>query len=292
MQPLQLSPVVAGTWRMHEWGWTPQQRLAWIEQCVELGVSSFDHADIYGGYAVETLFGEALRLSPPSLRQRLQIVGKCGIRLVAPARPQHQLKSYDTSAAHIRASVEKSLRALGLERIELLLIHRPDPLLDPAEVAGVVEALQREGKVAHFGVSNHLPSQLELLRSALPVVANQIEFSPLHLAPLHDGTLDQCLALGIRPMAWSPLGGGRLMSAHDGREQQVRGALEQLAAAQGVSVATAAYAWILRHPSRPVPVTGTRRIDAIREAMAATALQIDRESWARVWQASAGRELP
>ncbi|RZT98078.1 aldo/keto reductase [Rivibacter subsaxonicus] len=287
----QLSPVVAGTWRMHEWGWSPAERLAWIEQCVELGVTSFDHADIYGGYSVETLFGEALRLATPALRQRLQIVTKCGIRLVSPARPLHRLKSYDTSAAHLRASVEASLRALGVERIELLLIHRPDPLLDPAEVAGAIDALRREGKLAHFGVSNHTPSQASLLQRALPLAANQIEFSPLHLQPLHDGTLDQCLDLGIRPMAWSPLGGGRLLNGHDERERRVRDALERIAAEHGVSIATAAYAWILRHPSRPLPITGTRRIDAIREALAATSLRLDRESWFDVWQASAGHEV-
>jgi predicted oxidoreductase len=288
---LELAPIVAGTWRMHEWGWSPAERLTWIEQCVELGVTSFDHADIYGGYRVETLFGEALRLATSALRQRLQIVTKCGIKLVSPARPQHRLKSYDTSAAHLRASVEQSLSALAVERIELLLIHRPDPLLDPAEVAGVVADLQREGKIAHFGVSNHAPAQVDLLQRALPLAANQIEFSPLHLQPLHDGTLDQCQALGIRPMAWSPLGGGRLLSSHDERERRVREALEQVAHEQGVSTATAAYAWILRHPSRPLPVTGTRRIEAIREALVATTVQLDRESWFRVWQASAGHEV-
>jgi predicted oxidoreductase len=289
---LQLSPVVAGTWRMHEWGWSAAERLAWIEQCVELGVTSFDHADIYGGYSVETLFGEALRLAAPALRQRLQIVTKCGIRLVSPARPQHRLKSYDSSAAHLRASVEASLQALGVERIELLLIHRPDPLLDPAEVAGAVQALQREGKLAHFGVSNHAPSQVALLHGVLPLTANQIELSPLHLQPLHDGTLDQCLALGIRPMAWSPLAGGRLFGGHDERERRVRAALEQVAAEHGVSTATAACAWILRHPSRPLPVTGTRRIEAMREAVAATAVRLDRESWFRIWQGAAGHEVP
>ncbi|MEN9544779.1 MAG: hypothetical protein RLZZ598_1612, partial [Pseudomonadota bacterium] len=194
-------------------------------------------------------------------------------------------------AAHLRASVEQSLRALGVERIELLLIHRPDPLLDPAEVAGAIDALRREGKLAHFGVSNHAPSQVQLLQRVLPVAANQIEFSPLHMQALHDGTLDQCLSLGIRPMAWSPLGGGRLINGQDERERRVRDALLQVGHEYGISLATTAYAWLLRHPSHPLPITGTRRIEALREAMAATSIPLDRESWTRIWQASAGHEV-
>jgi predicted oxidoreductase len=126
----RLSAVVAGAWRMASWGWTPAERLRWIEQCAELGVTSFDHADIYGGYTVEGLFGEALALSP-GLRDRLQLVTKCGIRLVSPARPEHRGKAYDASPAHVVASVEASLRALRTDRVELLLLHRPDYLMDP-----------------------------------------------------------------------------------------------------------------------------------------------------------------
>ena len=263
------------------------QRLGWIERCVDLGVTSFDHADIYGGYTVEALFGEALALSP-ALRQRLQIVTKCGIRSVSPRRPAHALNHYDSSRAHVLASVEESLRALRTDHLDLLLIHRPDALMDPDELADTFQGLKAAGKVRAFGVSNHSPSQLAMLHRRHPLVTNQIEFSPLQMRALADGTLDQCTDLGLRPMVWSPLGRGRLFTADDVQAQRVRGVLEALAAAYGHSAATMAYAWILRHPTRPLPITGSLRIEAIREAVAALDVRLSPADWYRVWEASMG----
>lgn len=288
----RLSPIVAGAWRMADWGWSAAERLRWIEQCVELGVTSFDHADIYGGYAVETLFGEALAQASPSLRQRLQMVSKCGIKLVAPARPAHRIKHYDTSAAHIVASAEASLRALGVERLELLLIHRPDPLMDADEIASAFAALHDAGKVAHFGASNFTPAQFELLGSRVPLATNQIELHPLQRAPLTDGTLDQLQRMRIRPMIWSPLAGGALLAGHGDGERRVQAALARVAERHGCAPATVAFAWLLRLPSRPVPVAGSRRIDALRDAVAALQIELDAQDWAEVWQAAAGHELP
>jgi predicted oxidoreductase len=286
-----LSPIVAGAWRMADWQWTAPERLRWIEQCAALGVTSFDHADIYGGYTVEGLFGEALALRP-ALREQLQIVTKCGIKLVTPARPEHRLKSYDTSRAHVVASVDNSLRALRTDRIDLLLIHRPDALMDAGGIAQTVDALRRAGKVLHFGVSNFTPAQFELLDAATPLATNQIELNPLQLAPLHDGTLDQAQRLRRRPMIWSPLAGGRLLGGDESPEaRRVRGVLGAVAARIGVTPATLAYAWLLRHPSRPVPVAGTRRIDALREAVAALELQLDAEDWYEIWQAGSGHDV-
>lgn len=282
-----LSPIVAGCWRMVEWNQSVEQRLRWIEEALSLGVTSFDHADIYGGYQAEGLFGEALARSP-GLRDRLQIVSKCGIKLVSPQRPAHRVKCYDTSAAHVIASVEESLRALRTDRLDLLLIHRPDVLMDPHALARVFESLRAAGKVLHFGVSNHSPSQLALLHQFHPLVAHQVELSPLRLEALHDGTLDQCIALDISPMAWSPLGGGRLFSSDDPQALRVREALAALGKDLGVSEATMAYAWILRHPSAPLPITGSGRIDGLRDAVAALDLEISAEDWYAVWQASAG----
>ncbi len=209
-----MSRIVAGAWRMGDWNWTPQERLRWIEQCLEMGVTTFDHADIYGGYTVEQLFGEALALAP-SLREKMQLVSKCGICLTVPSRPQHRVKHYNTSASHIISSAENSLRVLGTDRLELLLIHRPDALMDADAVAEAFTHLQLMGKVQHFGVSNFSPAQFELLQSRFPLVTNQVELHPLHLAPLHDGTLDQCQQRRIQPMIWSPLAGGRLFTATD-----------------------------------------------------------------------------
>jgi predicted oxidoreductase len=288
---MNFSPVAAGLWRLHEWQLDVPGRVRWIEQALELGITTFDHADIYGGYSVEALFGEALAAAP-ALRRQMQIVTKCGIKLLHPARPGHTLKSYDSSREHVRSSVEHSLRALRTDHVDLLLIHRPDLLMDPDELAATFAELRAEGKVLHFGVSNHTPEQLAMLHRRCPLVTNQIEFSPLQMQALADGTLTQCVDLGLRPMLWSPLGGGRLFSGDDEQARRVRGALQGLAQQQGVSVATLALAWLMRHPSRPVPITGSGRIEALREAAAATQVRLSAEDWYRVWQASMGREVP
>ena len=290
-EALHLSPIVAGLWRLGEWRLDTAGLVRWIEQALDLGITSFDHADIYGGYRVEALFGQALAAAP-SLRQRLQIVTKCGIKLVSDQRPAHAIKSYDSSRAHVMASVDASLQALRTDTIDLLLIHRPDLLMDPDELAHTFGALRAAGKVRHFGVSNHTPGQVAMLHRRCPLASNQIEFSPLQMRALADGTLEQCLDLGLRPMIWSPLGGGRLFSGHDEQAQRVRGVLADLGARHGVSVATMAYAWILRHPSRPWPVTGTGRLQGLREAAAALAVTLGAEDWYRVWQASVGHEVP
>lgn len=285
------SPVAAGVWRAHEWGLDAQGLAGWMSQALELGISTFDHADIYGGYSIEALFGAAFACAP-GLRNKLQIVTKCGIKLLHPARPEHTVKSYDSGRAHVLASVHNSLRALHTEHIDLLLMHRPDLLMAPDELAATFRELQAAGKVLHFGVSNHTPTQLAMLHKRHPLVTNQIEFSPLQMQALADGTLEQCVDLGLRPMLWSPLGGGRLFTGQDAQAQRVRAALQALADAHGVSAATMAYAWLMRHPSRPVPITGSGRIAALREAVAATAVQLSAQDWYRVWQASMGEEVP
>ena len=290
MDTLQLSPIVAGAWRLASWDWTPQQRLAWIEGLAERGMSSFDHADIYGGYSVEGLFGEALALRP-GLREQLQLVSKCGIQLVAPARPGNTIKHYDTSAAHVTASVEQSLRALRTDRLDLLLIHRPDHLLDADELAATFEQLRRDGKVLHFGVSNFTPQQFELLNSRIALTTNQVECSLLHLDALDDGSFDQAQRLRCRPMVWSPLAGGRLFNEDSPAAHRVRWVLGEISARLGCTPTTLALAWLLRHPARPWPLIGSRRLEAADEALAATRLALSREDWYRLWSASTGRDV-
>ena len=285
-----LSEIVAGLWRLHEWRLDVPARVRWIEQALELGITSFDHADIYGGYGVEALFGEALAAAP-GLRERLQIVTKCGIRLVSPARPQNRAHAYDSSRAHVLASVDASLAALRTDLIDLLLIHRPDLLMQPDELADTFRALQAAGKVQAFGVSNHGPRAFEMLHRRFPLATNQVELSPLQMAALADGTLEQAVDLGLRPMAWSPLGRG-LLFGDDEHARRVRGLLEELGRPLGVSAATMAYAWIRRHPSRPRPITGTGRAEGLREAVAALGVELSAEDWYRVWQASMGHALP
>lgn len=276
---------------MADWKFGAEQILRWIEACLDLGISSFDLADIYGGYTVEAMFGQALSLKP-ALRQRMQLLSKCGIRLRHPNRPSHTLKSYDTSAVHVRASVENSLKALRTDHLDLLLIHRPDALMEPDELAAVFNSLRSEGKVRHFGVSNHSPAQFTTLHRRIPLVTHQIEFSALQMKALADGTLEQASDLGLRPMIWSPLGGGRLFTSEDEQVRRVRAALQAVGHAHGVSLTTAAYAWIMRHPSRPVPITGSSRVDVLREGVQALNVRLSSEQWWSVWEASMGHPVP
>ena len=287
---LELSRIVAGMWRMNDWGMSVQQRVAFIEQCIELGVTSFDHADIYGNYGVEGVFGEALR-AQPSLRERIELVSKCGIKLVSEKRPQHGIQHYDTSAAHIVASAEESLRQLGTSHLDLLLIHRPDPLMDFDEIAEAFTRLQGAGKVRHVGVSNFTRHQFECLNRRVPLATNQVEFSPMVTSPMFDETFDGMQDLRIAPMVWSPLGGGRLFTANDARAVEVRAIIGEIADRMEKPFASVLFAWIMGLPSRPIPLTGTGRFEAIREAVLGATFRLERDDWFRVLRAARGHEV-
>lgn len=288
-----LSRVVAGMMRLREWGMDTAALLDFIHECLDLGITTFDHADIYGSYTCEALFGRALA-AEPSLRNRLELVTKCGIQLQSPNRPETRVHHYDTSREHIIASAESSLRNLRTDFLDLLLVHRPDPLMDADEVAEALMSLRASGKVRHAGVSNFMPWQFDLLQSRLdfPLVTNQIELSVLHLDPLHDGTLDQMQRLRVAPMAWSPVAGGRLFDSQIERARRVRTALESIGREMGASVDQVAMAWLMRHPARVLPVLGTGKIERLREAVAAEGVTLDRQQWFTIWEASAGKEVP
>lgn len=288
--PPLFSPIVAGLWRLADWSLDVAARVRWIEQALDLGVTTFDHADIYGDYRCEALFGEALAAAP-ALRRRMQLVSKCGIR-PRDARQGIYVDHYDTGAAHVRRQVEASLRKLHSEQLDVVLIHRPDYLMDAAALADICTTLSTEGKVARWGVSNHRSSQFALLHQHLPLVTHQLELSPLAMQALDDGTLDQCQRLGLRPMIWSPLAGGRLFTGEDATAVRVRGELERQAGERGVSAATLAYAWLLRHPARPHPIAGSGRIERLREAVAALDLVLSNEDWYAIWQAGTGHPVP
>jgi predicted oxidoreductase len=288
---ISVSRVIAGVWRLGSWNLSPAERVRWIEAALARGVTTFDHADIYGNYGAEALFGEALAMAK-GLRTRLELVTKCNIKLLSDQRPEHRIKHYDSSAEHIVASVERSLRALSTDHLDVLLLHRPDALLDADEVAAVFERLKSAGKVRAFGVSNFTPAQFELLAARTPLITNQVELSPLALGTLFDGTLEHCQRLRVRPMIWSPLAGGKLFTSDDPVAQRVRGVLDALSARHGVSPATIAYAWILRHPSRALPIVGSRRSEALDEAVRALSLQLDRQSWYEVLCAATGKDVP
>jgi predicted oxidoreductase len=288
------SRIVAGMWRLAEWDLSPDQLLNWIDTVLDLGITTFDHADIYGDYQCEELFGRALAPSP-ALRERIQLVTKCGIKLVSERRPANKLKSYDTSQAHIIASVENSLRMLATDYIDLLLIHRPDPLMDADEVAEAFAELQRAGKVLYFGASNFAPRQYELLSSRLqqPLVTNQIELSVLYTDLFLDGTVDQCQARRAAPMAWSPFGGGRLFTGTSAQALRVRQVVSDIGREVGeATLDQVALAWLLKHPARIVPVLGTGNLDRVRSAVQAEHVQITRQQWFDIWSASTGEEVP
>ena len=248
----EFSRFVMGYWRLMDWNMSPVQLADFIEEHLDLGITTVDHADIYGGYQCEAAFGEALKRAP-ALRERMEIVTKCGI--ATTAKPEHALGHYITDSAHIVKSAEQSLVNLATDRIDLLLIHRPDPLMDADEVAEAFLTLHQSGKVRHFGVSNFTPAQFALLQSRLPftLATNQVEISPVHQPLLLDGTLDQLQQLRIRPMAWSCLGGGRLFN--DEAFQPLRNELETVARELNAeSIEQVVYAWILRLPSKPLPI--------------------------------------
>jgi predicted oxidoreductase len=293
-QGLEMSELVQGYWRLAEWGMNPQQRLTFLKQHLELGITTVDHADIYGGYVCEQLFGEALRLDP-SIRSQLQIVTKCDIKLAFDKRPENKINHYDTSAEHIYQSVNNSLQNLGVDELDVLLIHRPDALMNADEVAEAFEQLHKVGKVKHFGVSNFTPRQFELLQSRLskPLLTNQVEINPLNFDVVHDGTLDQLQMLRTRPMAWSCLAGGGLFSSDHAAAIRVRHELEAIAQEIGAeTIEQVVYAWVRKLPSRPVPIIGSGKIERVEQAVAALDMPLTREQWYRVWTASKGHAVP
>lgn len=289
-----VSRLVLGMWRAIDAGLDAAAVRNLVAAAADLGITTVDHADIYGDYQVEALFGEALRHAP-DLKRRLQVVTKCGIKRVSSRRPAHALKHYDTSRAHIVASVDASLQALGVEHIDVLLLHRPDPLMDADDTARGLQDVIAAGKVGHVGVSNFGPAPFELLASrlAVPLVTNQLELSLLKPAPFVDGTLDDCQRRRIAPMAWSPLAGGRLFAPDDPQAMRVRTALEAIRSRLGAnSIEQVALAWLLAHPARIVPVLGTTRIERLRDAARAVEIALDRVHWFALWEAANGAPVP
>jgi predicted oxidoreductase len=283
-----ISRIVAGVWRMAQWGFTTQQTLAWIEHCLGLGITSFDHADIYGKFTCEAQFGDALARKP-SLRAQMQIITKCGIRPHGSGQPPARVKHYDSSAAYVQASVERSLRALRCEAIDVSLLHRPDPLMDADALAHTFNTLHAAGKVRFFGVSNHTPAQIDLLQSrcTAPLVTNQIEISLRQLQPLQDGMLEHAQQHRMRPMAWSPLAGGQLL-----REDFLSHLLREITHELGLHTPEqTALAWLMAHPAGIVPVVGSSQPQRLAQAAAAVQVQMGREDWFRLWSAALGREV-
>lgn len=288
---LELSRLVYGLWRIGDDADTsPKHVQAKVEACLAQGITTMDNADIYGGYTAEAIFGAALKASP-SLRGKIEIITKCGI--VAPSGRHSAVrgKHYDTSAEHINASVETSLRDMATDYVDLLLIHRPDPFMDPDETGPALDALVASGKVRAVGVSNFRPYDFSLLQSSMEsqLLTNQIEISLLATDAFTNGDLAYLRERAIAPMAWSPLGGGSLFKPENAALIEV---LERIAVEQGVDATAVAVAWLLTHPANILPVLGTNNPDRIKKIGDATKVAIDRQTWFELYTAAIGKPVP
>jgi predicted oxidoreductase len=293
----EFSRLVYGTWRIlddeDKGNCTPQALLDRFKACADLGITTLDTAEIYGTYHVEEAIGGALKLDP-SFRDKIEIVTKCGIYIPCDFHPERKVAFYNLTAERIIKSTEKSLRLMGIDHIDLLLVHRPDWLTSADETAAGLNQLLKDGKIRSAGVSNYNVHQFELLNSRMdqPLVTNQVEFSLLHMDPIYDGTTDQCQRHRILPMAWSPLAKGALMQGNPETEPLRAKAAELSAKYGGATLDQFAYAWIMAHPSKPLPIIGTNKLDRIQAVVKAADIQLEREDWYAFWVASKGHGIP
>lgn len=287
---LNLSPIVAGCWKMAEWNLPVKEREKYISHCLELGITSFDHADIYGDYRCEELFGEAFKAFKTQ-RSQLQIVSKCGIKLLSKNRPEHTIKHYDTSYSHIISSAENSLKNLGTDYLDCLLIHRPDPLMNAEEVARAFSDLIDSGKILSAGVSNFTPLQLETLQNQcdFQLATNQIEVSLTHSQSLQDDTINYCQMQSVSVMAWSPLGGGKLFDPM--ANQNLYKHLDSTAESLNASIAQVALAWLLMLPVQMHPIIGSGKLDRITEMSKAKDISLSRTQWFELLKAASGKDV-
>jgi len=289
-QGLSFSRLVYGMWRLADDNDTSVKHVdAKINAALDQGITTFDQADIYGGYTAEAVMGAAMKANP-SLRQRMEIVSKCDIVIDAGRHSGARVKHYNTTAAHINASVDASLAEMGIDEIDVLLVHRPDPFMDHHETGAALDALVDAGKVRAAGVSNFRPWDWNLLQSAMrhPLVTNQIELSLKHIAPFTNGDLAFHQQHGHVVMAWSPLGGGDLMTASN----ELTHRLDSIAKRSGVDRAAVATAFLLAHPAKITPVLGTNNLDRISSISAAETVQLDRQDWFSLYEAALGSEVP
>jgi predicted oxidoreductase len=277
------SRIISGAWR---WNLEESKIDQLISASLDAGITTFDHADVYGDHGNEEIFGRILKKNV-GFRNKMEIITKCGIKLSSGRRPKTWVKHYDTSKEHILWSAENSLRMFNTDRIDLLLIHRPDPLLNPEQVADAFSLLKQSGKVLHFGVSNFTPRQFEMLQSYLPfpLVTNQLEISISRHESLFDGNLDFLMKQRVCPMAWSPLGGGELIK---GGSQE----LFNKASKYGATNSQLSLAWLLKHPSGIFPVIGTTKPERITENAKAVDTKLDVQDWFEMLLVVQGKEVP
>lgn len=288
---MNFSKVIAGTMTWGQWGkqLSKSQMIDLMQHCLEHNIHTFDHADIYGDYSTETDFGNAFAESGID-RNQIQLISKCGIEYLGNARPNLKVKHYNYNKDYIIWSAENSLKNLKTDYLDLLLLHRPSPLMQPEVIAEAISTLKKEGKIKSFGVSNFTPNQTDLLNKYVGVEANQIEFSLTQHSAMHDGTLDHMMLNNIQPMSWSPLG---YVFKED--TEQTRRIHKQLGALLNKYNATEdqlLLAWILKHPSNIIPVVGTTTKQRLKDAYAATKIDLELEDWFLILVACQGHKVP
>jgi len=288
---VKLSSIIAGTmnWGVWDKNLSTTEMSHLINICIENKITTFDHADIYGGYTTEAAFGKALTESKVD-RKKIQLITKCGIEHISENRPKNAVKHYDYSKQYIIWSVENSLKNLQTDYLDALLLHRPSPLMQADEIAEAVEKLKSDGKILSFGVSNFTPFQTELLRQKTEISFNQVQFSATHHEAMLDGNLDYMQIHNIQPMAWNPLG----TVFRENTEQTFR--LKQLLASlvdkYHVGSDLILLAWILQHPANIVPVAGTVNVARIQQLTKACSLKLDKQDWFAIWTESMGNKVP
>ena len=284
----QLSPIIAGTmnWGIWDKKLSTQEMVHLINICVENKISTFDHADIYGGYTTEAEFGKAVAESKIA-RDKIQLISKCGIQL--EGNRTNKIKHYDYSKEYIIWSVENSLKNLQTDYLDVFLLHRPSPLMIADEIAEAVEKLKKDGKIIDFGLSNFTSSQTELIRQKTEVNFNQIQFSATHHEAMIDGSLDYMQLHKIQPMSWNPL--GTVFREDTEQTRRLKKILAELVEKYGVGSDTILLAWILQHPSNVIPVAGTVNIARIQQLMKAVELKMDKQDWFAIWTESMGNEV-
>lgn len=290
MNRVKQKPIV-GCMRWGTWGanFTTGQYQQMIEQCIENGLDEFDHADIYGDYTTEAEFGTVLKENS-SLRDKMKLITKCGIKMMSSNRPLHTIKSYDTTKEHILQSVDNSLKNLNTDYIDTLLIHRPDVLMDPHEIAETITLLKKSGKIKSFGVSNFTTAQVELIHSYVQVEQHQVEISTTNLNAYNNGVLEQAQLKGINIQSWSPLGNG-LFDIKTESHKRILDTAAQISFIHNTSVSSVLLAFLYMHPANIIPVMGTTKIERLIEAKGAMNINLTKTEFYQLWTAATGVEV-
>lgn len=290
MSKTTLSPIIAGTmnWGVWDKNLTTKEMESMIQICLENKITTFDHADIYGSYTTEAEFGKALA-SGKLAREKMQLISKCGIQHIAQNR-NNKIKHYDYSKTYIIWSVENSLKNLQTDYLDVLLLHRPSPLMQSDEIAEAVAQLTAEGKIIDFGLSNFTASQTELIRQKTVISYNQVQFSATNFEPMLDGSFDYMQTHNIRPMSWNPL--GTVFREDNDQTRRLKKLLASLVSKYHLGADSILLSWILQHPAKVVPIAGTVNVARIQALMKAVELQLEKEDWFAIWTESMGQDVP